>query len=180
MDLEKVKVFVAVEPNEYMHKELRAKAAARGFFESPKDGERRLVIISHGAEELDSIKRMLEVSGVTTVDTIISFLTFCSVPNSTTVLPSLIKATLRPGGTLIYFEHVRSHRPDVAFWQRAWSPIWSIGFDGCQLDIPSDIIIHGMKADDGEEFWKERKAWGLPDEDIENIWWHQLGQYTRL
>jgi len=129
LDRDKVTKYLALEPNTRMHPHIRTSASAAGFNE--EDGT--LVILSCGAEDVSTI---LGVLGTTQppVDTIISVLTLCSVPSPERTIRNLVRDVLKPGGQFLFYEHVLSPREDVAWWQRAWAPIWAVLFDGCRLD----------------------------------------------
>ena len=88
-------------------------------------------------------------------------------------LGALVEDVLKPGGTLLMYEHVLSHHEDVAWWQRFWTPMWSRGCDGCRLDRPSHLWIERM---DG---WAEGKVWGLEDEPEEHLFWHRIGRFVK-
>jgi len=178
LDRNKVTKYLALEPNPRMYPHIRASAAGTGF--SEEDGS--LVILSCGAEDVSSI---LEALGATQppVDTIISVLTLCSVPSPERTIRNLVRDVLKPGGQFLFYEHVLSPREDVAWWQRAWSPIWSIPFDGCRLDRPIHSWVDGMAIaeDNGVEAsaWSERRLWGKEGESDENLWWHQVGKFVK-
>ena len=100
-------------------------------------------------------------------------LTLCSVPEPEAAIASLVRDVLRPGGTLVFYEHVLSPRADVAWWQRFWTPLWRYAFDGCCLDRPTHVWIEKMEG------WAEKETWGKQDEDEETVWWHQLGRFVK-
>lgn len=179
LDHKNVEVYIALEPNEHMRPHITQRAEKYGFTEKPKS-EKRCIILSEGAEDIIGICAALRKHGVDQVDTIISVLTFCSIPSPQATLPTLVKCLLKPGGQLLFMEHVRSDHKDVAFWQCVWTPIWRKFFDGCRLAVPTHKIIASVKNDDGSEFWREGKSWGLPGDDPKkNLFWHQLGKYIR-
>lgn len=101
-----------------MHSHLKGAANKAGFFE--EDGS--LLVLSCGAEDYSTI--MSALGGWETVDTIISVHTLCSVPNPEQTLTNLVGKILKPGGELLFLEHVASERPDVRFWQWFWTPLW--------------------------------------------------------
>ncbi|KAJ3830006.1 S-adenosyl-L-methionine-dependent methyltransferase [Lentinula raphanica] len=178
LDRDKVTTYVALEPNTKMHAHIRQTAESAGFLES--DGS--LVILSFGAEDTMQIVEALG-GRPHPVDTIISVLTLCSIPSPERVMTLLVRDVLKPGGQVLFYEHVLSPRADVAWWQRFWTPLWRVFLDGCRLDCPTHVHISEMKsiAPNGEEvsMWAEGNTWGKPDEPEENLWWHQAGQFKK-
>ena len=178
-DRARVSRYIALEPNILMHDHIRAKANEAGFHES--DGT--LIILSFGAEDTQSILSSLSQEPV---DTILSVLTLCSVPDPQRTISKLIRDLLVSGGQLLYFEHVLSARPDVAWWQRFWAPVWACAFDGCRMDRPSDVWIRDLKIGDGHggvegsDAWMEWKIYDYPNEDEENMFYHKLGKFVKI
>ena len=164
-----------------MHAHIRERVEKLGFQEayksSPND-KRRYIILSQGAEDIAGIEVTLRQHNIDKVDTIISVLTFCSVPSPHTSLPALVKSLLKPGGQFLFYEHVLSPRSDVAFWQRFWSPIWCRFFDGCRLDVPTHKIVDAVRKEDGTDFWLEGRAWAKEGEPEEHLFWHRTGRYV--
>ena len=166
--------YIAVEPNELMHAEIRTRANAAGYTEA----KGTLTILSCGAEEVVKI-----LQAVDHVDTIISILTICSIPKPRENLTGLVKQVLKPGGQVLYYEHVQSPLSDVAWWQALWSPIWAIWFDGCRMDRPThiwmkemvDVHVHGKEVG----MWKEQEMWGKEGEEMEHLFWHQSGRFVK-
>ena len=65
-------------------------------------------------------------------DTIVSTLVLCSVPDQPATLAELWRL-LRPGGKLIFLEHVLSNHPPTQQWQHRLEPIWSLCAGDCKL-----------------------------------------------
>lgn len=177
LDCSKVIKYVALEPNTRMHSVLRQTAESAGFRES--DGT--LIILSCGAEDTTQILEAL--GGPHRVDTVTSVLALCSIPSPDRVITTLVRDTLKPGGQVLFYEHVLSPRTDVAWWQRFWTPLWGIFLDGCRLDCPTHLHISEMKyvGADGKlvGMWDEGETWGKPGEEEENLWWHQAGRFVK-
>jgi ubiquinone/menaquinone biosynthesis C-methylase UbiE len=64
------------------------------------------------------------------VDTIVSSLVFCSVPDASGGLAE-VRRVLAAGGQLRMLEHVRSTRPWKARWQDRLQPLWTRISGGC-------------------------------------------------
>jgi len=183
LDRRRVKRYIALEPNILMHKYLRAAANDHGYSES--DGS--LIILSCGAEDSSCILSSLASAGVTNphpVDTIISILTLCSVPNPRRTLHHLVRDVLKPGGVLLVYEHVLNPREDVRWWQKVWAPIWGIVFGGCRMDRDTDIILkslelEGVGGNCNENAWSEWKTWEKEGESEECLFWHCTGRFVK-
>nr|VWO96117.1 Cytochrome P450 monooxygenase CYP52X1 [Ganoderma boninense] len=171
LDPTKVTKYVALEPNFLMHAEIRATAAKQGFTEAAGT----LLIVPYGAEQTALIRSALGYGGAHagTVDTLVSILSLCSVPDPQRTLAALVRDVLRPGGTLLFYEHVLSPLADVAWWQRFWTPLWSRMMDGCRLDRPTHVWVEKMDA------WAEGSVWGKPDEPEEHLTWHRVGRFVK-
>ena len=167
LDPIKVTKYVALEPNVLMHSEIRTLAATKGFTEDAGN----LLMLPYGAEEISLIVSAL--GGSNTVDSMIAILTICSIPEPERSLAKLVDEVLKPGGTFVFYEHVLSDRPDVAWWQRFWTPVWKWAFDGCCLDRPAHHWVANL------DVWAESSVWGKPDEPEENLFWHRVGRFVK-
>ena len=130
----------AVEPDPFMLPKARARAEA---IDKP-------IEVHHApAEELpfedDSF------------DTAVSTLVLCSVSNPEKAL-SEIKRTLKPGGQLRVYEHVRYINRFGAFWQDAIKPAWKWFGAGCNPN--RDMAQHILDA--GFEFESLRRISTVP------------------
>ncbi|KAL0581292.1 hypothetical protein V5O48_000775 [Marasmius crinis-equi] len=175
LDLGAVTRYIALEPNVRMHDKIRQAANASGFQEE----DRSLVILGCGAEDLTTI------SDATTggVDTLISVLTVCSIPDPKRLLTRLVENILKPGGNYIFYEHVRSPRDDVARWQKFYTPVWGVFFDGCRLNQPTDKWVEDMKTVDekGKEvsMWSEGRCSIDPTANQVSLVWHVVGRFVK-
>lgn len=66
-------------------------------------------------------------------DTVVCFLVLCSVPDPQQVL-SEVGRVLKPGGSLLFFEHVLADSEKVQRWQHRLNPYWHRCAGGCQLN----------------------------------------------
>jgi len=82
-------------------------------------------------------------------DTLVSTLVLCTVDDPAKSLQE-ISRVLKPGGKLIFIEHVHAHdNPGRARWQQRIEPIWKHLAGGCHLtrDTLSEIENVGLKVD---------------------------------
>jgi len=164
LDKTKVTRYIALEPNGMFHDKIREAARDAGFAPSDVD------ILSCGAEQTDEIIRLS--GGPHRIDTIVSVLTLCNVPDGKGTIKSLCTDVLKSrGGQLLFYEHVLCHDRDFAFWQRIWTPLWR-SLMGCSLDRPTHKWVDEM------DVWTTRELSAKPDEPL-NPFWHQVGRYVR-
>ncbi len=81
-------------------------------------------------------------------DTIVSTLVLCSVGCQAHSLGE-IKRLLKPGGQLIFMEHIRSDNPRVMHWQKRLEPTWRLCAGNCRLtrDTLTAIKVAGLSIE---------------------------------
>ena len=104
---------VLTEPSPHMAARLRKRVAA-----SP----RRPRVVEAGAEALPFADESF--------DTVVATLVLCTIPDPAAALAETARV-LRPGGRLLFIEHVRSADPGVARLQDRVLPLWRFCADGC-------------------------------------------------
>ena len=168
LDRTRVTTYIAVEPNTNMHARIRKAAARAGFDE----GAGSLRVLSCGAEDTDAI---LAAAGGG-VDTIIAVLVLCSVPEPQGTLRTLVRDVLVPGGTLLFYEHVRSDLSSVASFQDFLAPLWSAVADGCRMDRPTHKWIEAL----GEEgMWREGHVLNEQSESDGRLFTNRWGRFIK-
>ncbi|KAG2125342.1 hypothetical protein DEU56DRAFT_743904 [Suillus clintonianus] len=169
-DHSRVTKYVAVEPNIHMHAELRRTASAAGYTEDTGT----LLILPCGAENISTILSSLPTPHPP-IDTLISILTMCSIPSPQSTISGLITEVVKPGGQVLFFEHVLSDSQDVMWWQRFWTPLWGVFFGGCCLDRPTHRWIEDVGGWVREEGW----MWEQDGEMEESLLWHRAGRFVK-
>jgi ubiquinone/menaquinone biosynthesis C-methylase UbiE len=103
---------VLAEPDPHMLKQLRAKAADRGGVE----------VVGASAQELPFADDSF--------DTAVFTLVLCTVPDPAAALSEAARV-LKPGGKLLFIEHVRAGETGLAGWQDRFEKPWRFLADGC-------------------------------------------------
>jgi ubiquinone/menaquinone biosynthesis C-methylase UbiE len=111
-----VNELVLVEPDPHMLKKLRAKAAGEGDV----------------AEVVGASAQALPFPS-DSFDTVVFTLVLCTVPDPAAALAETARV-LRPGGRLLFVEHVRSENPGLARWQDRLERPWRFLGDGCHCN----------------------------------------------
>lgn len=113
---EAVSELVLAEPDPHMAKRLREKLAR---------SSRAAQLVEAGAERLP-----FEDSSF---DTAVFTLVLCTVPDPRAALAEAARV-LKPGGKLLFVEHVRAEDPGLARWQDRLEKPWRFLADGCHCN----------------------------------------------
>lgn len=94
-------------------------------------------------------------------DTVVSTLVLCTVPDQGSALDE-IRRVLRPGGRLLFIEHVRAPG-STARWQDRIEPFWGRLFGGCHpnRDTVAAIEEAGFEIETFESFYPPVPLSGL-------------------
>lgn len=117
------------EPEAPMARQLGEKLAASG---------RQGRILTVGAERLP----VQDAS----VDTVVATLVLCTVRDVDASLGE-VRRVLKPGGRLLFLEHVRNADPARARWQERFTPFQKLWACGCHLDRATPEAIRGAGFD---------------------------------
>ena len=124
---EGVRDLTLVEPDPHMAKRLRTRLA-----ELP----RRATVAEESAERLpfddDSF------------DTAVATLVLCTIPDPAAALAEAARV-LKPGGRLIFIEHVRAEEPGLARWQDRLEKPWRFLGDGCHCNRDTVAAISASR-----------------------------------
>jgi ubiquinone/menaquinone biosynthesis C-methylase UbiE len=124
---EAVTELVLSEPNPHMIKKLRAKVG---------EGAANVSLVEAPAERLP-----FEDSSF---DTAVFTLVLCTVPNPALALAEAARV-LKPGGKLLFVEHVRAEAPGLARWQDRLEKPWRFVADGCHCNRDTVAAIEASE-----------------------------------
>ena len=87
------------------------------------------------------------------IDVVVSSLVLCSVADQSAVLTEAVRV-LRPGGLLLFYEHVRSSNRVLAAAEDLLTPLWSRVAGGCHpnRDTAAAIAAAGLTVLDLQRF----------------------------
>jgi SAM-dependent methyltransferase len=128
---------VLTEPDPHMAKRLRAKLS---------EARREEEVLEAPAESLPFADH--------SADTLVATLVLCTVPDPAAALAEAARV-LRPGGQLLFIEHVRSEDTALARWQDRLERPWRFLGDGCHCNRDTIATIEGsplrlQRADRGQ------------------------------
>jgi ubiquinone/menaquinone biosynthesis C-methylase UbiE len=111
------------EPDPHMFKQLRERASKVCAGAD---------LVQAGAEDLPFADDSFDTAVVTLV--------LCTVPDQPATLRE-IKRVLKPGGQLLFLEHIRSNHRDLAKWQDRLEKPWRFLGDGCHCNRDTEASI---------------------------------------
>ncbi len=117
--------------------------------------ERRLERSGRPARLVDGCAERLPLEDGS-IDTVVSTFVLCTVDAPDLALGEIMRV-LRPGGQLLFIEHVRSESPTLAFWQDRLATPWASFAQGCRCNRATAVLIatYGLELDQVyEAAWK--------------------------
>jgi SAM-dependent methyltransferase len=120
---------ILTEPETAMRRRLERRAERLG---------RETTVVEASAEALP----MADAS----VDTVVSTLVLCTVARPEPALREIARV-LRPGGRLLFLEHVRSDSPRLARWQDRLAGPWRRFAEGCHCNRPTVELIRSSELE---------------------------------
>jgi SAM-dependent methyltransferase len=128
---------VVCEPEPHMFKHLKKRAEKLGS---------RAELVQAQAEELPFED--------TSFDTVVGTLVLCTIGDPRQGLAE-VRRVLRPDGSLLFLEHVRSESPRLARWQDRLSGPWSAFAEGCRCNQATVDLLR----DAGFDVTAEQANW---------------------
>jgi ubiquinone/menaquinone biosynthesis C-methylase UbiE len=116
---------VLLEPSPFMAAKLRGRVAREA-------AGRAVEVIEAGGEALPFTDNSF--------DTVVVTLVLCTIPDPAASLREVARV-LRPGGTLLFLEHVRSTDPGIARWQDRLERPWAWFGNGCHCNRDTLAIL---------------------------------------
>jgi ubiquinone/menaquinone biosynthesis C-methylase UbiE len=120
-----VEELVLVEPDPHMAKRMRERLSR---------SSRQATIVEAPAERLPFESASF--------DTAVSTLVLCTVPDPVAAIAEL-ERVLKPGGRLLFIEHVRAEDPGIAGWQDRLEKPWRFLADGCHCNRDTLATLTG-------------------------------------
>jgi SAM-dependent methyltransferase len=127
-----------VEPDPHMASQLRERLAARPLGRTAIDSW----MLAEGAPPARLVRAPAESLPFAddTFDTAVATLVLCTIPDPAAALAELARV-LKPGGRLLFIEHVRSEDPDRARWQDRLEKPWRFMADGCYCNRDTEANL---------------------------------------
>lgn len=90
-----------------------------------------------------------------TFDTVVATLVFCTIPDPKKALEELKRVT-KPGGTILFFEHVKMEQPFLGGLQELLNPFWKKVCDGCHLNRDTLHLVEesGLRVNQVSSYYK--------------------------
>lgn len=127
-DVERI---AGLEPSEVLLAECREQVASR------HDGP-PVELVQAGAEAMPFEANRF--------DTVVAFLVFCTIAEADRAALEMARV-LKPGGRLLFFEHVGARESGLACWQQCLNPLWKPLARGCNINRDTRRVFEGAGFD---------------------------------
>ena len=121
---------VGIEPSAAMLK--KSNARWRSLQQQSAASHPRVVLQRGSAEQL--------AFADATFDTVVACLVFCTIPDAEAAAREMFRV-LKPGGRVVFFEHVRAPDARWARWQDRLNPLWNVLASGCNLNRDTKALF---------------------------------------
>jgi ubiquinone/menaquinone biosynthesis C-methylase UbiE len=101
--------------------------------------ERRLSRSDRSARVLAAPAEALPFADAT-FDTVVSTMVLCTVYDATAAIAEA-RRVLKPGGRLLFVEHVRAQSPRLARWQDRLARPWAAFAQGCRCNLDTEALL---------------------------------------
>lgn len=165
-DNDKIEKLYLVEPFKGLHQELSENVQKRG-----QNFASKTVLVPYGVEKTDLLKSKYGFEAET-FDTIVLVLVLCSIPHGKEHLIYL-QSLLKPGGTLILWEHVASEDRLTNMLQRIYNPFWTVMSAGCNINRHSAHLVQNLGG------WKEVQLKVPKGQHAGNLYPTAVGRYVK-
>lgn len=73
-------------------------------------------------------------------DTVVNTLVFCTIPEPEKAMEEIVRV-VKPGGTVLFYEHVQAKSQTVRTVFNKVTPLWKRMCDGCHLNRDTEMLI---------------------------------------
>jgi ubiquinone/menaquinone biosynthesis C-methylase UbiE len=79
-----------------------------------------------------------------TFDTVVACLVFCTIPRAKVAAQEMYRV-LKPGGNVVFFEHVRAPEAPLVKWQDRLNSFWNVLACGCNINRDTKVLFADVR-----------------------------------